>query len=444
MTVEVRPLGIRCNMQCLYCYQHSERDAANIPVRYNLEQIRSKVQEYGSYFTVFGGEPLLIPEKDLEHLWAWGLENYGRNCIQTNGTLINESHIRMFKQYRVLVGVSVDGPAELNDIRWCGTLEATRAATAKTHAAIERLCREEIPPSLIVTLHRNNATSDKLPVMRDWFKWLVGLGVRHARLHLLEVEHEDVGRKYSLSDDENVEALFSFADLERELPGLQLDIFGDVRNMLLGRDNCATCVWTGCDPYTTQSVQGIEGNGQSSNCGRESKDGVGFTKASRTGYERYLSLYHTPQEYGGCNGCRFFLMCKGNCPGTAMDGDWRNRSAFCGVWRRVFERFEEEHLDQGIVPLSISPKRQRVERIVLDHWISGQSCYLYQALEILEQQRAPNCQAATALRRGECNHGNRPHMDGHGDHWDAAPQRGHGDQPHGDRSHGDHSDSGGG
>ena len=341
MTVEIRPLGVRCNLQCQYCYQHPQRDAANVPGSYDLEKIKSKLKKQGCHFSLFGGEALLVPENNLEHLWAWGLKRFGQNGIQTNGTLINDSHVRMFKQYKVHVGISVNGPGELNDVRWCGSLEATRAATAKTQTAIERLCKEGIPPSIIVTLHRNNATADKLPVMHAWFKRLSGLGVAHARLHFLEVNHDGVGKKYALSEDENVEALFSFAKMEKKLPGLRVDLFNDFRNMLLGRDNTTTCTWTGCDPYTTRAVHGM-GDGQSSNCGRTNKDGVDFTKASRAGFERYLALYHTPREYGGCKGCRFFLMCKGQCPGTAMGGDWRNRAHFvafgCGcsaIRRRI-------------------------------------------------------------------------------------------------------------
>jgi radical SAM protein with 4Fe4S-binding SPASM domain len=439
MTVELRPLGVRCNLQCQYCYQHPQRDAANISIPYDLEKMKRKAKREGSHFSLFGGEALLLPEEDLEDLWAWGFENFGRNGIQTNGTLINANHVRMFKQYKVHVGISIDGPGELNDIRWCGSVEATRAATAKTHAAIDWLCEEGIPPSIIVTLHRNNATSDKLPVMRDWFKHLASLGVAHARLHFLEVDHDDVGKKYALSDEENVEALFSLAKLEKELPGLQMDVFRDFRNMLLGRDNHATCIWTACDPYTTRAVHGIEGDGQSSNCGRTNKDGVDFTKASTPGFERYLALYHTPQEDGGCAGCRFFLMCKGQCPGTSIDGDWRNRSRACAVWKRVFERFEEEYLDQGVVPLSISPKRPKVERVLVDHWACGRPCGVSEALKIVENQRGSSLGGATtASRPNGIQHGDhtddegcRPiHSDGHTDHND-----------HSDVPHADHTDS---
>jgi uncharacterized protein len=451
MTVELRPLGVRCNLQCQYCYQHPQRDADNITGLYDLEKMKAKVVEQGAQFSLFGGEALLIPEQDLEHLWAWGLERYGHNGIQTNGTLINDAHVRMFKQYKVSVGISVDGPGELNDIRWAGTLDATRAATAKTHAAIERLCKEEIPPSLIVTLHRGNATADKLPRMHDWFRHMAGLGVRHSRLHLMEVDHDEVGQKFGLTDDENIAALLGFTELEQELTSLNFDLFKDFRNMLVGQDNNVTCTFTACDLYATRAVYGIEGDGQSSNCGRTTKDGVDFTKAQAMGYERYLALYHTPQEHGGCNGCRFFLMCKGNCPGTALDRDWRNRSSLCGVWRRLFERFEEECLDRDVVPLSISPKRPKVERMVLDAWSRGENLYVYQALANLKGQNTPCVCGPTGSGHGDRPHGDSGHGDSghsdsghgdsHGDHTDSAPRATqHGDRPQ--QGHGDHTDHG--
>ena len=107
----------------------------------------------------------------------WGFERFGHNGVQTNGSLISDAHLELFKRYRVQVGISIDGPGALNDTRWAGTLARTREATARTEAAIERLCREGMPPSLIVTLHRGNATGAMLPVLHDWFRHLERLGV---------------------------------------------------------------------------------------------------------------------------------------------------------------------------------------------------------------------------------------------------------------------------
>lgn len=389
MGVELRPLGVKCNIQCQYCYQNPQRDAGNVLRTYDLEKMKAAVEKSGGGFTLFGGEALLVPEKDLEALWSWGLQKYGQNGIQTNGTLINEDHIRMFKQYRVRVGISVDGPGELNDVRWAGSLERTREATAKTHAAIERLCREGIPPSVIVTLHRCNATRDKLPVMHDWFRYLQSIGVSSARLHILEVENDAIRRKYVLTTEENLEAFLSFLVLETELTTLRLDLFQDMRNLLLGTDTGTTCVWKACDPYTTRAVQGVEGNGQRSNCGRTNKDGIDFTKAATEGFERYLALYHTPQEHGGCKGCRFFLMCKGQCPGTAIDGDWRNRTEHCEVWKALYRHLEGQMLDQGLSPISARPERERLEQFFLETWTRGRNTTIAYARRRLSQEQPP-------------------------------------------------------
>ncbi len=163
MGVELRPLGVRCNIQCQYCYQNPQRDAGNLTPSYDLDLMKAAITAEGGPFALFGGEPLLVPERDLEELWSWGLEQFGQNTVQTNGTLINDEHVRMFRAYKVAVGISIDGPGELNDVRWQGTLEKTRAATAKTEQAIERLCQEGLKPSLIVTLHRANASAGRLP-----------------------------------------------------------------------------------------------------------------------------------------------------------------------------------------------------------------------------------------------------------------------------------------
>lgn len=415
MSVELRPLGVKCNIQCQYCYQNPQRDAGNVLHSYHLEKMKAGIEKEGGAFTLFGGEALLVPEKDLEELWSWGFQKFGSNGIQTNGVLINDSHIRMFKQYRVQVGISVDGPGEFNDVRWAGTLDRTREATAKTHAAIERLCKEGVAPSLIITLHRNNATKDKLPVMHDWIGHLESIGVISARLHILEVEDELIRAKYALSTVENLEAMLSFVQLEEKLTTLELDLFQDMRNLLLGKDEDTTCVWNACDSYTTRAVRGIEGNGQRSNCGRTNKDGIDFTKSSNEGFERYLALYHTPQEYGGCKDCRFFLMCKGQCPGTAIDGDWRNRTEHCGVWKGLYRYFEEQMIDKDLIPLSVNPIRKQLEKFFLDAWATGQST---RTAHVLEKMREDQSATTSDTQKSNVNRGNSSHGD-YTDHGDA-------------------------
>ena len=74
-------------------------------------------------------------------------------AIQTNGVLLNDAHVALFKKYHVGVGFSIDGPGELNLARWAGSLEKTNVATEKSLAALHRCLEEKVYPSLIVTLH---------------------------------------------------------------------------------------------------------------------------------------------------------------------------------------------------------------------------------------------------------------------------------------------------
>ena len=104
------------------------------------------------------------------------------------------------------------------------------------------------------------------------------------------------------------------------------DITSDIRSLLLGKDDRASCVWRACDPFHTEAVRGLEGDGKESKCGRVNKEGIDYLRPDKKGYERYIHLYKTEDKDGGCKSCRFFLMCKGQCPGTGIDGDWRKKS----------------------------------------------------------------------------------------------------------------------
>ncbi len=229
MTVEIRPFGTRCNIQCRYCYQEPRREAGLLAKSFDIEKIKEAVLAEGDSFSLFGGEPLLVRLADLEALWSWGYQRFGRNTIQTNGTLIRDDHIELFKRYNVSVGISIDGPGELNDVRWAGRLEATRALTAKTEIAIERLCREKIRTSIIITLHRGNAVGERLDRLVEWVRGLDALGLIAFRLHLLESENDGIRNDYGLTTEENVAALAKFYALEKTLKTTG-------RRLVFGRD----------------------------------------------------------------------------------------------------------------------------------------------------------------------------------------------------------------
>ncbi|UGY02538.1 radical SAM protein [Bradyrhizobium quebecense] len=382
MSVEVRPLGVKCNISCHYCYQNSIRTMGGNAKEYDLDQIKEAVLAKGGPFALFGGEPLLMPLHDLADLFAWGFERFGSSSIQTNAVLLTDEHIKLFKRFKVGVGVSIDGPDECNSARWAGSVVKTSRATAKIERALETLLSCGIRPSVITTLNRFNATAAMLPRLIDWFRFLDRIGIPFARIHLLEVDSSSVRESLALSESENASAMLALGELERkELKTLKFDMFREIKALLLANDKEVSCVWRACDAYATEAVQGIEGHGEASNCGRTNKAGVDYVKADANGFERYLALYWTPQEHGGCKDCRFFLMCKGQCPGTSIDGDWRNRTEHCGVWFRLFEHVETLLCEDGYVPVSQDRNRLALEGAMLAEWAQCRNPTLTKVLE---------------------------------------------------------------
>ncbi|MCK4764533.1 MAG: radical SAM protein [Candidatus Aminicenantes bacterium] len=381
MSIELRPLGVECNLGCQYCYQNMHRDAGNGTTAYDLAAMKAAIEEQGGPFHLFGGEPLLMNEDDLEEMFRWGCRKYGQNCIQTNGALLDDNHIRMFKQYAVDVGLSIDGPGPLNDVRWAGTLEKTRRATEKSQQAISRLLAAGIEPGIMIQVTRCNCSAQRLPQMYDWVRELDRLGICSMRLHILEIENHAVRQKYGLSIEENVEILLSFFELEKELKNMRFDLSSEMKDLLLAKDSEASCIWRACDPYTTDTVNGVDGNGKRHNCGLTDKEGIDFQKPDSAGFERYIALYHTPQEHGGCKDCRFFLVCKGHCPGTAIDRDWRNRTEYCQVWKQLFTHLEGQLVKKKKKPITLHRRRKQWGKKMLDLWACGDDLLLETDLE---------------------------------------------------------------
>ncbi len=133
MTLVVKTASY-CNLRCSYCYiaPHNEQKGDRI-----IEDAiaRKAVEDYArlaragrgcgaSYnlasFLWHGGEPLLAGAAFFEHVFEYQRQCFGemnqvRNCLTTNGVLVDERWIELFKNHRVDLSVSIDGPPLLHD-----------------------------------------------------------------------------------------------------------------------------------------------------------------------------------------------------------------------------------------------------------------------------------------------------------------------------------------
>lgn len=128
LTVLIKPVSSLCNMQCKYCFykdiaQHRKHKANKMNIN-TMNHIIEQTLSCCDYKTAIefcfqGGEPLLaginffktfiriVKEKNQYHQIQYS--------IQTNGILINEEWIQLFKQNHILIGVSLDGIETTHD-----------------------------------------------------------------------------------------------------------------------------------------------------------------------------------------------------------------------------------------------------------------------------------------------------------------------------------------
>jgi len=125
----IKPVSARCNLRCKYCFYYgrtSDPYFSELSPKMDYETLSSLVQQYmelsfeDAVFCWQGGEPLLAGI-DFFKMVTQLQNKYSRqgqsftNTIQTNGVLINKRWANFFKENNFLVGISLDGPAELHN-----------------------------------------------------------------------------------------------------------------------------------------------------------------------------------------------------------------------------------------------------------------------------------------------------------------------------------------
>lgn len=127
--VMLKPVGSVCNLRCKYCYYLEKRNLYSQEKDFamNDELLERFIEQYLNsqtipevLFTWHGGEPLIrniaFYKKALQLQKKYGQGRRIDNCIQTNGTLLNDEWCSFFKSNNFLVGISIDGSQSLHDV----------------------------------------------------------------------------------------------------------------------------------------------------------------------------------------------------------------------------------------------------------------------------------------------------------------------------------------
>lgn len=314
---------LSCNKACRYCYETPWR-SKNEPEPHNLEAVLKKIAETDSKdICLHGGEPLILPLQDVEKLLEAAFLKTGRSSIQTNGTLITEDLITIFKRFKTSVGISIDGDQDLNEFRM--NLEET----SRLLDTMNTLTKEGLTLSVIIVLSKANAgTPDKLLRLKKFIGKLSSKNIT-GRINPCICGNSE----FELSTSELIEAYRSLLMFTLS-NGWRWSPFTDMWNALLDKDT-VVCTFRGCDIFHTPSCTVITGDGSETNCMRISSKGLYHRQLIRATTREEI-LIATDKVYGGCKDCCFWEACHGGCPSQALDNDWRNRTMLCDLYHNLF------------------------------------------------------------------------------------------------------------
>ena len=338
INILIKPASSACNMACKYCFyrdvaEHREQAFEGMLSLQKMERVIRAGMEYADHscsFAFQGGEPTLAGLDfyrgvvELQKKYARsGLEIH--NAIQTNGMLIDEEWAAFLAENRFLVGLSLDGPAELHNLNRLDTVgEGTFNRVMRTARLMEKH-RVEFNILCVVT-GRNARSVEKIYrfYRRQSFRWLQFIPC------LDSLEQQRGEEKYHLSAENYGDFLIRLFDLWYE--DLQRGEYISVRHLdnwlsiLLGGQPEA-CSMTG--QCAVQFV--VEGDGGVYPCDfyvldewRMGTVGESSFAEMQRGEVAAWFIQASLRVPNKCRRCRWYGLCRNGCRRnrmTLLDGE---------------------------------------------------------------------------------------------------------------------------
>lgn len=339
LIVWLEPTGA-CNIRCRHCYHADTKyDSAKMKEETLRAFLDSVAPNFNKVRIIWhGGEPLLMGVEFFERaydIFAEYAEKYGVEFdfgVQTNGTLLNERFVELFKRTNTTVSVSYDG--QYNDV--------LRQETKKTKEAVNLLKASSAKVCCLSTASRQSI--DHLVEVYEEFKKL-GVGIKFNPV--FESGAAACHKEYVLTKEEWTDGFLRLFDYW----------FFD--------ENCNICFAScesvlerfigpckiGCPSACLFRYIAIDAYGNLYPCGRMISPeyllcNVAEIADVRQAYlaKNYLKLKDDSiKRIASCKGCKWFSKCRGGCNATArISGDVGEKNEFdCYFSHKVYEHIEK-------------------------------------------------------------------------------------------------------
>jgi uncharacterized protein len=200
-----------CNINCKYCYLPDRANSKKISLQTLtkiIENVKAdKLIENELSIVWHAGEPLTIGAdyfNEMALLVEQSLPGVQvTHSVQTNGMLINEKWCDLFKRYNVRIGISLDGPEEINDANRVS--RAGKGTLSKTMEGISWLQKNNIPYHAIAVV-----TEKSLDYPEKIYSFFKENGFHLLGLNIEEIEGANQSSTLvSENFDQKVHAFFS-------------------------------------------------------------------------------------------------------------------------------------------------------------------------------------------------------------------------------------------
>ncbi|MBU9712589.1 anaerobic sulfatase maturase [Bacillus tamaricis] len=346
-----------CNLICDYCYyRNCKGNVSDIDVIDDalLEKFIKEYMELTDGVASFvwqGGEPLLAGIDFFERV----VQLQGKyapphtiisNSVQTNGTLIDQNWASFFKKYHFLVGVSLDGPKEINDQR-----RKTGSGSGSFHLimnGIQHLKNAGVPFNILTVIHQGNV--NKVAEVLKFFKEHQYHYLQFIPCMKFKAQTIEEPGKYEITPKEYGDFLCEVFDhwYNNGKPQFSERFFDSMlASYVVGEGEICT------HRKTCPETLLLESNGEAYPCDFYIHSDFFLGNVRE---DSLTSILHKKKEHpfqklksnlpSSCQTCEFLHLCFGGCP---RNRDWRRSSQdsepdyFCESYKQVY-RYTQTHL----------------------------------------------------------------------------------------------------
>ncbi|MBI4979785.1 MAG: SPASM domain-containing protein [Spirochaetes bacterium] len=342
----IKPVSYRCNLRCRYCFYCFDNKAELGPAEVmSDETMAALIEQYTlaaepPYIFAFqGGEPLLagIPfyERFIDTLNRILPPRTSVSvAIQTNGTLVDDAWVALFKRMNALVGVSIDGDRELHDanrIDGAGTGSFERAVKG-----FRMLADGGVPVNVLSTV--NVLTAEHPERMYRFLREEVKADYLQF-IPILDIDPNGKPAAYSVTGERYyhfISEIFRVWKMSDPRPSVRL--FDNMYESLLGQTPSSCQLNTRCGGYYLIEANGniypcdfyAEKRWYLGNVNTDSFDSV--AKSAKSGKFNALKERYREKH---CAGCTVESFCHGGCPHYSRTGAYE----YCAVNKKFVPEF---------------------------------------------------------------------------------------------------------